>query len=115
MRNALIWLAPCAVFVSALASAQVIKVGETATGVGNTGTPTVNGNAGVQSPSSLGGANATGLGLQATSGGVTLAPAPTPGMINAQAVTPTAQVPGAALPIKSVVPAVTKAKPATPS
>ncbi|MEQ1918706.1 MAG: hypothetical protein ABL955_05860 [Elusimicrobiota bacterium] len=113
MRNALIWLAPCAVFVSALASAQVIKVGETATGVGNTGTPTVNGNAGVQSPSSLGGANATGLGLQATSGGVTLAPAPTPGMINAQAVTPTAQVPGAALPIKSVVPAVTKTKPAT--
>lgn len=108
MRNALIRLAPCAVFLSALASAQVVE--KPVTPGTNTGTagavPGIGGNA----PSTtLGGANTTGLGLQPGIGAVGLTPTPVAGAVNPAAVNPAAVIPasvaplkGAALPINNV-------------
>lgn len=108
MRNALIRLAPCAVFVSALASAQIVGEKATTGGSGATTAAPITG-PGVNSPAStLGGANATGLGLQTGVGGVEASPAPAPGAATpananpAADVNPAAVVPGAALPIKTV-------------
>ncbi len=116
MRNALIRLAPCAVFVSALASAQVIKVGESATSVGSTGASAVNSGTGVQSPSTVGGQAVTGLGLQSGGvGGVTVAPIPTSGAAIPGAANAVPVVPGAALPIKAVgTPAPSVTRPVAP-
>ncbi|MDD5305210.1 MAG: hypothetical protein PHS14_19085 [Elusimicrobia bacterium] len=122
MRNVLIRLAPCAVFVSALASAQVVE--KPVAGGSNAGPPAVATGAGVNSPSgTLGGANTTGLGLQPGVGGVAVSPAPTPGAATPAAVNPVSPVPGAALPIKTVGgaasttarPVVQKANPASQS
>lgn len=113
MRHALIRLAPCAVFVSVLASAQVIKVGESAGGVGGTGASAVNGDAGVKSPSTVGGQAVTSLGLNSIS--VTPAPIVTPGAVTPGAVNAVTTVPGAALPIKAVgTPATSTTRPVVP-
>jgi hypothetical protein len=106
MRNALIRLAPCAVFLSVLAAAQTV---ETPTAGGNnTGVPTTGTGSSLNAPAAtLGGANvAPGLGLQGGLSGVNAAPAPTPGAINAAAVNPAvvnplSPVPAAALPIRT--------------
>ncbi len=106
MRNALIRLAPCAVFVSALASAQVVE--KPVSGGTNTGSAAAVPGTSANNPSgTLGGANATGLGLQTGLGGVNAAPAPTPGVATPAQVNPVSAVPvvpGAALPIKTVGP-----------
>lgn len=109
MRNALIRLAPCAVFLSALASAQVVEKPVTpGTNTGSAGAvPGIGGN----TPSAnLGGANTTGgLGLQPGIGAVGVTPTPVAGAVNPAAVNPAAVNPasvspvtGAALPIKTV-------------
>ncbi|MCR4296164.1 MAG: hypothetical protein NUW21_11570, partial [Elusimicrobia bacterium] len=106
MRNALIRLAPCAVFLSVLASGQAVveKPVTPGTNTGSMGAvPGIGGNA----PSSnLGGATSTGLGLQPGLGGVGLTPSPVAGAVNPAAVNPAAVTPasvspvtGAALPI----------------
>ncbi len=105
MRNALIRLAPCAVFLSALASAQVV---ETPTATGNNTGANGTGSSSVNSTpaTNLGGANTTpGLGLQGGLNGVTPAPTLTPGTINSAAVNtvvPVVPVAGKTLPIKNV-------------
>jgi hypothetical protein len=101
MRNALIRLAPCAVFLSALASAQIV---EKPVAAGNTtGSPTVVPGAGANTPSgTLGGANATGLGLQGGLGVQTPSPVLNQAAAAPVGVNPVSPVPGAALPIKSV-------------
>ncbi|MBI2387508.1 MAG: hypothetical protein HYV14_16080 [Elusimicrobia bacterium] len=120
MRNALIRLAPCAVFLSALASAQVVE--KPVSGGTNTGSAAAVPGTGANNPSgTLGGANATGLGLQPGLG----LQAPSPVLNNGAAapaqINPVSAVPvaGAALPIRTVgspvktaaQPVVTKAVP----
>jgi hypothetical protein len=103
MRNALIRLAPCAVFVSALASAQVVE--KTSTGSGITTAAPVTGPA-INSPAgAIGGANLSGPSLQ---GGLPNA-SPSP-VQNGAAAVPVAVTP--ALQISPVVPAAGASLPA---
>ncbi|MCM2304986.1 MAG: hypothetical protein NDJ72_09805, partial [Elusimicrobia bacterium] len=113
MRNALIRLAPCAVFLSGLASAQIVE--KPVSGGTNTGAPAAAPGVGANTPSStLGGANLSGpslqggLGVQAPAPAVSNPVSPVPGVMPVTAVP---VVPGAALPIKRVGPASAPAAP----
>ncbi|PIR15842.1 MAG: hypothetical protein COV48_12130, partial [Elusimicrobia bacterium CG11_big_fil_rev_8_21_14_0_20_64_6] len=103
MRNALIWLAPFAVFVSALAAAGVVET--PVTGGSNTSSPIVVPGASANSPTgTIGGAQSTGLGLQSGLSGISASPSPTPAGVTPTAVnsiTPTPAA-GAVLPIQAV-------------
>jgi len=120
MRNALIRLAPCAVFVSAFASAQIVERAPT-TGGTTGGAQSATAVGGSQTPAgTLGGANATGLGLNTGLGGVSASPvvnqaavAPAAAAAAASA-SPAAAVPGAALPIRTVGPAASRPGPSVP-
>lgn len=112
MRHALIRLAPCAVFASALASAQVVEKASTGSTVA--GAPAVVTGASASPATTLGGANATGLGLQTQAGAAPIPGAPVlkaaasavPAAANAAAAA-VSVVPGAALPMRTVRPAAT--------
>jgi hypothetical protein len=119
MRNALIRLAPCAVFVSALASAQVTE--KPTTVGGNTGVSVPVTGMGVNTPSGMpGGSNSSAPSLQGGLGVVPGSPVASPAAAAPAAVTPISAVPGTALPIKTVgaaaspisQPVIPKAKPA---
>ena len=100
MRNALIRLAPCAVFLSLIASAQTVERVETNAGNPSSAVPITG--PGVNAPGSLSGATLSGPGLQ-TGLQPNVAPVLTQGAA-AAAVNPlnVAPVTGAALPIQNL-------------
>lgn len=117
MRNAMIRLAPCAVFASTLAFAQVTT--KPVEGGSITGTQVGVPGSAVNSPAAtVGGAATTGLGLQNTIGSVPGAPVLTQGAVVPAAVTPGAVTPSVAnptsqLPSGVVKPAALTSVPAT--
>lgn len=113
MRNALIRLAPCAVFLSALASAQVAVEKPVTPGTNTGSVGAVPGIGGNVPSATIGGVNTTGLGLQTGLAPAGAAPSPVAGAAAAAAVTPTAVNPSVAAPLKGApLPMKSVAKPA---
>ena len=102
MRNALIRLAPCAVFLSAFASAQP-KVETPAVTGGGTAVATPVAGMGVNAPAGAPGASSlSGPSLQGGLGVQAPAPALNPAAATPVGVTPVSPVPGAAVSVKTV-------------